>query len=124
MSVLTAAELTKIRDFQESTMTDTCTIKRPATTSDGAGGTVTTPLSTVAADVACRVMFKRWRPEERDQAFHLIQVAAFEVILPVGTDVTHRDIIVTTETAQTLEVMYVLQRTNLAELRVFCREIV
>jgi hypothetical protein len=54
MKTPSSSDLTRMRTMAEATLTQTCTIERPALAADGEGGQTVT-YSTVGSGVACRV---------------------------------------------------------------------
>lgn len=81
--MLTTAELTAMRSTQQTTMTQTCTIKRDTITRNEYGGTVETPAT--VATVACRCAPST--AKERVRVGMTIEGAAWTITLPASTDV-------------------------------------
>ncbi len=86
--MLTSAELTALQSVQELTMTDTATIFRYATVSDGAGGTTETVTT---SSVACRLAPSNNAALAQLYAGRIDEGILWYIYLPTDTDVQEED---------------------------------
>lgn len=101
--MLTGAQLTAMRAAQEAVMTQTATITRLATSSDGMGGYTQTPSTTTTA---CRIAPTLNMPDATIYAGRLQEGLPWRVYVPTGTDVREGDRL--TVGSKTLEVLGIL----------------
>lgn len=102
---LTSGELAAIRsDFRTQILDSTCTILRPATSPDGAGG-LTSADGTVASDVACRIGRAQTRGGAGESAGQLAYPDAYILDVAHDQDLAEGDRIVANST--TYEVVHV-----------------
>src|SRR5258708_214471 len=104
MSLLTAAEAAQLQaDFVAAVCDKTCVVSRRPVTSGSSGeplGTYATIATTVAG------MRQPTASELANYAFLIADKAAWTVMTPIGTDVTHQDHLIID--GQTLEVHILL----------------
>lgn len=115
MTILSASEVAELVAIDESTMTDTATIRRFTSVSDGMGGATDT-WATVTT-VKCRIQaYTRITSLEQVTSDQMAVTADFVVFLPVGTDVRNTDKLVIG--TRTFEVRHGVPHTWQTSLRV------
>ena len=123
MRQLSTGEITRMRSTQATAMNTTCTIQRVSQVADGAGGSTDT-WSTLASNVACRIMKATIAAQTSEQvaADILRGKALYYVTIPAGQDVTNKDRIVSG--GRTFEVVQVAPGVSAETARHFvCAEI-
>src|SRR5258708_99299 len=104
MSLLAAAETAQLQaDFVAAVCDKTCVIQR-ATTTSGSYGEPIKPYTSIATTVCG--MRQPTAGELQNYAFEIADKAAWTVMMPIGTDVTHGDHLIIE--GQTLEVHILL----------------
>lgn len=118
MTLLSERELCTLRAEAEASMSDTCTVMRPAETRGDAGGV--TKTYALQGTLRCRV---RGGTGAREQllASRMTGVAVFTVGVPVGSDVRKDDRLIWQE--RTLEIHGVMASTNATALACVCSEV-
>lgn len=118
-SLLSTGELAELVALDESMMTDTATIRRYTSVSDGSGGT--TDVYANAGTAKCRIKIAGTSPREGAVSGELQNSMNFMLHFPTGTDVRNKDqILVGT---RTFEVDKALSHTWQTSLRVMATEI-
>ena len=112
--MLTADELTGMRETQALALPDTATITRPTRVSDGAGGFTTTPATVATA--ACRAA--RSRPREILGGEREVTLADWTLTFPYGTDVQAGDTV--TSSGRTFQVIGILAGSWETARRAYC----
>jgi hypothetical protein len=119
MMALTTEELAAMQAEAIGMLPDTCTIKRPSQTPDGAGG-FTTSYDDTYTGVPCRR--GPAGGSERIMAEKLTDVRVWTVTLPAGTDIQTGDLIAIDGYAGTLKVAGWNDRSWEITRRVVCVE--
>lgn len=122
MMSISDRELCALREQAEATMTDTCTVMRPAEARGDAGGV--TKTYALQGTLKCRVRSGAGigtGAREQLMAARITPIAVYTVSVPVGSDVLTKDRLIVN--GRTLEVHGVLAGTNATAWACVCTEV-